>query len=178
MIHRTTKQTGRTALPETTTEAPQDPGAPVKKTLPSGKVVSIRSHRTLLGSDIAAAMAAQPGGAWMTNSVAMRNHFMAVMITELEPGRAGTAVLTGARTPDGTPESVKAFDAALAAVLAQRADDYRAMYDTTNDAISLVLGLSVISDIDDLDKAQIDDPKAPTTPTSGSGPASGDDDPT
>lgn len=162
MIHRTTKQTGRTALPETTTEAPQDPGAPVKKTLPSGKVVSIRSHRTLLGSDIAAALASQPGGAWMTNSVAMRNHFMAVLASEIEPGPAATPTL------DGTVE----------AVLAQRADDYRALYNTVDDAMSLALGLSVIADIDDLDKAQIDDPKAPTTPTSGSEPASGDDDPT
>lgn len=143
-------------MSNTTTEAPQDPGAPIKKTLPSGKVVEIRSHRMLLGSDIAATLAAQPGGAWMSNAVAMRNHLIAVLVTQIEPGRAGTPVL------DGTVETV----------LAQRGDDYRALYGSVEDALALVLGLSVIPDFD-----EYEDPKAPTTGSSGSKPSSGADSP-
>lgn len=143
-------------MSDTTDDKPQDPDAPTVKTLPSGKIVEIRSHRTLLGSDIAAALASQPGGAWMANSVAMRNHFICALVAEIEPGRAGTPVL------DGTEETL----------LAQRGDDYRALYGTVDDAIALTLGLSVIPDID-----EYEDPKAPTTATSGSRPGSEADDP-
>lgn len=138
-------------MSDTTDEKPQDPDAPIKKTLPSGKVVEIRSHRTLLGSDIAAALASQPGGAWMVNSVAMRNHFMATLVTEIEPGRSKAPTLDGS----------------VAAVEAQRGDDYRALYSSVDEAMALALGLSVIPDIDGYE-----DPKAPTTATSDSRPDS------
>lgn len=143
-------------MSNTTTEAPQDPGAPIKKTLPSGKVVEIRSHRTLLGSDIAETLAAQPGGTWMSNTVAMRNHLAALLVTQIEQGRANAPEL------DGTVEKV----------LAQRGDDYRALYGSVEDAMALVLGLSVIPDFD-----EYEDPKAPTTGTSDSRPDSGGDSP-
>ena len=134
-----------------TDEAPRDPAAPVKHTLPSGKVVEVRSHLTLLGADIAAAMAAQPGGAWMANSVAMRNEFIARTATEIEPGRRSKTPL------DGTVE----------AVLAQEPDDYRALFFTVEEAMKLALGLSVVPDFD-----EYEDPKAPTTATSDSKPDS------
>lgn len=156
-------------MSDTTDGKPQDPGAPIKTTLPSGKIVEIRSHRTLLGAEVATALGSQPGGAWMMNSVAMRNAFAAMLVTEIEPGRAGTPALEAAPVPNGTLEAAKRFDAAVAAVLAQRADDYRTLYAAMEEAMRLALGFSVIIDHD-----EYEDPKAPTTGGSGPAPDSGD----
>lgn len=152
-----------------TDEAPRDPAAPTRKTLPSGKIVEIRSHRTLLGAEIATAMASQPGGSWMANSVAMRNTLVALLATEIEPGTAGTPVLAAAPAPDGTLEAAQRFEAAYKAVLAQRADDYRTLYSLVEEAMRLALGLSVIVDHD-----EYEDPKAPTTDGSEPAPDSED----
>jgi hypothetical protein len=152
-----------------TDEAPRDPAAPVRKTLPSGKVVEIRSHRTLLGAEIATAMASQPGSTWMANSVAMRNTLLTMLATEVEPGGAGTPMLAAAPAPDGTLEAAQAFEAAHKAVLAQRADDYRSLYSLVEEAMKLALGLSVIIDHD-----EYEDPKAPTADGSAPEPGSGD----
>lgn len=134
---------------------PQDPNAPARHTLPSGKVVEIRSHRTLLGSDGAAVIAAQTGvGA--QGVVDMHNALIARMATEVEPGAGGAPAL------DGTVE----------AACAQRLDDWRRLYSLVNDAYALVLGISVVPDADEWE-----DPAGPTRDSSGSRSPSGDESP-
>ena len=119
---------------------PVDPNAPKRVTLPSRKVVEVRSHRTLLGADVDAVIAAQSGpGARGVYDI--YNALVARMVTELEPGTAGTPVL----------------DSTVDAVLAQRADDYNRLHTLLADAYALVTGRSVIPDLD-----QWEDPKAPT----------------
>lgn len=139
-----------TAKTDTPAPAP-DPDAPTRHTLPSGKIVEVRSHRTLLGAEVAAAIAAQTGDG-MRSVVDVRNALIAALASELEPGRAGTPVL------DGT----------VAAVLAQRGDDWRVLYGLATEAWRLTMGLSVVPDIDGYE-----DPKAPTQATSDSGLDSG-----
>jgi hypothetical protein len=109
-----------------------DPNAPVTLKLPSGKVVELRSHRTLLGADGEFALNAQSGTG--NGYPEIRTALVARMATELEPGTAGTPVL------DGTIEGVRA----------QRLDDYRAMYGSPRitEAYLLVMGVSVIPDLD------------------------------
>jgi hypothetical protein len=123
-----------------------DPNQPVRHTLPSGKVVEVRSHRTLLGSDGEAVIAAQTGpGA--QGVVDMHNELIRRTVTQIEQGGDTRPAL------DGTLEAVKA----------QRIDDWRALYRLMADAYALVLGVSVIPDF-----AEFADPKAPTADTSGS----------
>lgn len=131
---------------------PADPNLPVRHTLPSGKVVEIRSHRTLLGSDGEAVMAAQtaPGPQGVID---MHNELIRRMVTQIEQGAGSAPAL------DGTLEAVKA----------QRIDDWRALYRQVADAYALVLGVSVIPDF-----AEFADPKAPTADTSDSKPDCGD----
>lgn len=154
----------------TADEAPRDPAAPVRKTLPSGKIVEIRSHRSLNGLEVATAIGSQPGGPWMRNAVVMRNTLAVLLVTELEPGRSDAPALVSAGAPDGTLEAAKAFDAAMEALLAQRGDDYRAIYNAMNEAYNLTLGTSVIIDHD-----EYEDPKAPTTDGSEPEPSSADE---
>jgi hypothetical protein len=125
-------------------EAPADPNAPARVTLPSGRVVEVRSARTLNGADMAAALGAQ-SGTGMTAVVDVHNEFIRRMVTQIEPGKGGKPDL------DGTLESV----------LAQRGDDWRRLYALVTPAYGLVTGASVIRDMD-----QWDDPKAPTTASS------------
>lgn len=141
--------------PPAPTEAPEDPNAPKRVTLPSGKVVEVRSHRTLLGTDVDAALGAQSGaGSWVRNVADVRAELIRRMVTEIEPGRGGAPAL------DGTRE----------ATLSQRADDYRKLYTLVDDAFLLVTGQSVIPDYDEWA-----DPKAPTAANSGPSPDSEDD---
>lgn len=126
-------------------EPPRDPGAPTRHTLPSGKVVEVRSHRTMLGADVAAALASQ-SATGARGVVDVRSELICQLVTEIEPGRAGTPVL------DGT----------LAAVLAQRADDYQSLYVLMYPAWRLCLGLDNITD----DYEAYADPKAATSPPS------------
>lgn len=127
---------------------PPDPNQPARHTLPSGKVVQVRSHRALLGEDGDAVIAAQTG-VGMRGVVDMNNELIRRMVTEIEPGSGGAPPL------DGTIEAVKA----------QRIDDWRKLYRLVGDAYLLVTGLSVIPDF-----AEWEDPKAPTADTSGSRP--------
>jgi len=124
--------TGDAPQPDNPAPAKFDPNEPTTLTLPSGKVVQIRSHRTLVGADGVFALNAQTGTG---NGVPeIRAALVAVMATELEPGNAGTPKL------DGT----------LAAVLAQRLDDTnRLLYaEHVTHAYRLITGQSVIPDID------------------------------
>ena len=134
---------------------PSDPNAPSKHTLPSGKVVQVRSHRTLLGEDGAAVIAAQtaPGAQGVVD---MHNELIRRMVTEIEPGSGGAPAL------DGTPEAVKA----------QRIDDWRKLYAAVTDAYLLVIGVSVVPDED-----AWADPTGPTRDTSDSRSPSGDESP-
>lgn len=125
-------------------ERPADPNAPTRHTLPSGKVVEIRSHRTLLAADVEEALGAQVYDSWMRNVMAMRTVLVARTAAEVEPGTGGCPAL------DGTVEAVRA----------QRADDYRALFPLVTPAMDLVLRNSVIPDVDEWE-----DPKAPTTPS-------------
>lgn len=138
-----------------TPASPADPNAPAKHTLPSGKVVEIRSHRTLLGSDGAAVLAAQTA-AGAQGVVDMRNELIRRMVSEIEPGTGGAPTL------DGT----------IDAVLAQRIDDYRALYNATTDAYLLVIGASVVPNLE-----AWEDPTGPTRDTSDSKPPLEDADP-
>lgn len=134
------------------TTPPADPNAPVRHTLPSGKVVEVRSHRTLLGSDGAAVIAAQTGGG-AQGVVDMHNALIARMVTEIEPGTGGAPAL------DGTIEAAQA----------QRIDDWRALYGHVWEAYKLVLGISVVPDLE-----QWQDPTGPTRDGSGPKPDFGD----
>jgi hypothetical protein len=127
-----------------------DPNADTELTLPSGKKVLIRSHRTLLGADAEYALNAQSGTG--NGYPEIRTALVARMTTEVEPGTAGTPAL------DGTIEKVKA----------QRIDDYRAMFGAKpiTAAYLLVTGVSVIPDID-----TNEDEEGPTGATSDSPPA-------
>lgn len=130
----------------------EDPDAPKRHTLPSGKVVEVRSHRTLTGTDATLALGMHTGGP--SGAVAVRNRLIQIMVTEVAPGRGGTPVL----------------DTTYAAVLNQRADDWRKLYDLVGEGFNLVTGQSVIPDQD-----EYKDPKAPTTGTSDSEPGSADE---
>lgn len=143
---------------DTTTEpaAAADPDTPTVLTLPSGKKVQIRSHRTLLGGDGVFALNAQSGTG---NGVAeIRAALVARMATELEPGSAGTPTL------DGT----------IAAVNAQRLDDANRLLfaKPVTEAYRLTVGLSIVPDFST--QEQIEDPTAPTRDTSDSRPPSAD----
>lgn len=131
---------------------PADPDAPQEHTLPSGKVVLVRSHRSLLGEDAAAAIAAQsaPGAQGVVD---MHNELIRRMVTELKPGTGGAPPL------DGT----------LDAITAQRADDWRALYALVWEGYRVVTGLSVILNPDDFA-----DPTAPPRDGSESKPSSED----
>lgn len=132
-------------------EAPKDLSAPTRHTLPSGKVVECAAARTLLGADMAAAWAAQPGTGWVANVTAMRTALIARMVTEIEPGRRSKTPL------DGTVEAVGA----------QQPDDWKALYmlAPVTDAMGLLQGTSIIADLD-----AWEDPKAPTPDASGPSP--------
>lgn len=135
------------------TDPPTDPNAPTTHTLPSGKIVEVRSHRTLTGLDVATAIAAQTGvGA--RGVVDARTALAALLITEIEPGTGGKPVL------DGTG----------AAVLAQRGDDFAALFNLVTAAFRVAMGYDNI--IDDYEAHA--DPKADTSPPSGPSPASED----
>jgi hypothetical protein len=141
---------------DTETPAPPvDPNAPAKHTLPSGKVVEVRSHRTLLGEDGAAVIAAQtaPGSQGVVD---MHNELIRRMVTEIEPGAGGAPAL------DGTLETVKA----------QRIDDWRRLYGLVAEAYLLVLGVSVVPD-----QEEWADPTGPTRDTSDSRSPCGDESP-
>lgn len=153
------------------TEPPTDPNAPTTATLPSGKAVSIRSPRTLLGADVAAAIGAQTEDG-MQGVVEMRTALIALTVTETDPGRAGTAVLTAVPGPDGTQEAADAFKTAIAAVRAQRADDFRRLYSLVTPAWMVAVGASNI-----VDYQEFADPKASTSPSSGPSPSSEDEPP-
>ncbi len=134
---------------------PVDPNAPTRHTLPSGRVVEARSHRTLLGSDGDAVIAAQTGvGA--RGTVDMRNELIARMVTQIEPGKSAA--------PD--------LDGTVATVLAQRLDDYRTLYGLVTDGWLLVTGLSVIPD-----EEAWEDPTVPTKDGPDPGPPSAVEDP-
>src|SRR5271155_4797571 len=124
-------------------DPPVDPAAPRRFTLPSGKVVEAASARTLTGGDMAAARAAQPGGTYQANLVAIRETFICRMVTEIEAGRRGG----------------KALDGTIEALHAQQPDDWMGLYllAPITDAFQLVTGVSVIPDVDGAL-----DPKAPT----------------
>jgi hypothetical protein len=125
--------------------APQDPNAPTRHTLPSGRVVEVRSPRTLIGEDIAAAIASQtaPGARGVVD---MYNALIAGMVTQIEPGNGNAPAL------DGT----------VAAVLAQRGDDWRRLYKLVWEHYKMVSGESVIPDF-----ADVADPTPPTPDSSG-----------
>lgn len=108
---------------------PTDPNAPTRHTLPSGRVVEVRSSRTMTGADSTAVVAAQtaPGAAGVAD---MYNALIARMVTQIEPGRSSAPAL------DGTME----------AVLAQRIDDHTKLRTLIWDAYQLVTGRSVIPD--------------------------------
>lgn len=108
---------------------PVDPSAPTRHTLPSGRVVEVRSTRTMTGADSSAVLAAQtaPGS---TGVVDMYNALIARMVTQIEPGTGGKPDL------DGTVE----------AVLDQRIDDHTKLRSLIWDAYQLVTGRSVIPD--------------------------------
>ncbi len=123
---------------------PQDLDAPVRHTLPSGRVVEVRSTRTLTGLDSGAVLAAQTGiGA--RGVVDMYDALIARMVTQIEPGKSNAPAL------DGT----------IASAVAQRIDDHTALRGIVHDAYRLVNGTSVIPDF-----AEYDDPKAPITDSS------------
>lgn len=141
---------------DTETPAPlTDPNAPGEHTLPSGKVVQIRSHRTLLGEDGAAVIAAQtaPGAQGVVD---MYNELIRRMTTETAPGTGGAPPL------DGTLEAVKA----------QRIDDWRALYALMWEPYRLVTGASVVPD-----QEQWADPTGPTRDSSDSRSPSEDESP-
>jgi hypothetical protein len=117
-----------------------DPNAPVRHTLPSGRVVEVRSTRSMTGADSSAVLAAQsaPGA---TGVIDMYNALIARMVTQVEPGSGSAPDL------DGTLESV----------LAQRIDDHSRLRGLIWDAYQLVTGRSVIPD-----EQEWMDPTAPT----------------
>jgi hypothetical protein len=102
--------------------------------------VELRSHRTLLGADVAAALASQTGYGSRA-IVDIRNALIAQLVTQIEPGKSDAQPL------DGTVE----------AVLAQRADDYGRLYNLATDAYQLTVGTSIIPDVDEWE-----DPTPPT----------------
>jgi hypothetical protein len=157
-------------LSDTTTELPVDPAAPTEHVLPSGKKVSVRSARTLLGAHVRTAMGAQGGGG-MHGVVAAHSALIAMMVTELEPGRAGTPVLAECPPLDGTMEVAKAFDAAVATVEAQRGDDWRRLYTLVGPAWLVTIGAANITD----DYEAHADPKADISQASGQPPSSEDE---
>jgi hypothetical protein len=123
---------------------PQDPNAPTRHTLPSGKVVQVRSHRTMTGDDGDHAICSQTGGG-ARGVYDVYNNLAAAFITEIEPGKAGKPRL------DGTVEAVKA----------QRIDDYNLLHGLVKEHYALATGRSVIPDLDEWQ-----DPKAPTRDSS------------
>lgn len=125
-------------------EPPQDPNAPTRHTLPSGKVVEVRSHRTMDGNDADAAICSQTGPA-ARGVYDVYNTLAARFITEIEPGAAGKPIL------DGTVDTVKA----------QRIDDYNLLHNLVKAHYDLAVGRSVIPDLDEWE-----DPKAPTRDSS------------
>lgn len=129
------------------TARPHDPDAPMVLTLPSGKVVQLRSHRTLDGGDGIFALNAQTGTG--NGNAEIRAGLVARMATELEPGTGGKPTLNGT----------------LQAVHAQRLDDARQLLFATpvSEAWRLVAGLSVVPDQDEWA-----DPTGPTRDTSDS----------
>lgn len=128
-----------------------DPNAPITLELPSGKVVQLRSTRTLLGADAEFALNSQSGTG--NGGAEIRTALVARMAKELQPGSAGTPVL------DGSIEAVRA----------QRIDDYRKMvgHPRIIDAYLLVAGVSVIPDLDTWE-----DEAGPTRDSSASPPGS------
>lgn len=143
-----------TKNPSSTTtdaQAPVDPDAPTTLTLPSGKVVQIRSHRTLVGADGIYALNAHSGTG--NGNAEIRAALVARMATEVEPG-------TGGKPP---------LDGTLEAVHAQRLDDARQLLfaGPVTEGWRLVAGLSVVPDAE-----QWKDPTGPTRDSSGSKPPS------
>lgn len=124
---------------------PVDPAAPVRVTLPSGRIVEVASARTLDGRDMAAALAAQTGTG-MQAVVDVHNELIRRTVTQVEPGKSDKPGL------DGT----------LEAVLAQRPDDWRRLYGLMASAYGLVTGASVLVNLDEWE-----DPKARTTDSPG-----------
>lgn len=145
-------------MSDTSAEPPVDPNAPTVHTLPSGKVVSVRSPRTLLGSHVRTTMSSQGAGG-MQGVVESHSVLIALTVTELEAGRAGTPVLLEAAPPDGTLEVAQAYQGALVAVDAQRGDDYRTLYRLMDPAWRVCVGLDNITD----DYEAFEDPKADTS---------------
>jgi hypothetical protein len=154
-------------LSDTSTEPPLDPNAPTEHVLPSGKKVSVRSPRTLLGSHVRTTMGAQGGGG-MQGVVDAHSALIALTVTELEPGRAGTPVLVEAAPLDGSLETLLAYQAAVARVDGQRGDDFRELYRIVTPAWRVSAGLDNITD----DYEAFDDPKADTGRASAQAPSS------
>lgn len=157
-------------MSDTTTEPPVDPNAPTEHTLPSGKKVSVRSPRTLLGAHVRTVIGAQGVGG-MQGVVDAHSALIALMVTELEPGHAATPVLAEVAPLDGTIETLQAYAQAMTAVDAQRGDDYRRLYTLMQPAWRIAAGLDNITD----DYEAFADPKADTSQASGQPPSSGDD---
>jgi hypothetical protein len=124
------------------TETTTDPNAPTEHKLPSGLTVTLRSYRTLKRPDMHAVWAC--GG----SAPAEHDALMGMLVTaSSDPAFA---------TPFGT-DVLDRLDGA----------DYIALYRLVNDAWRMVNGLDVLPDPDDYQ-----DPKAPTTASSGSAPDS------
>lgn len=119
-----------------------DPNAPAEHTLPSGLTVTLRSYRTLKRPDMHTVWAA-PGAPGEHDAL------MALLVVETSD--------TAAFPVPFTTDVLDRLDGA----------DYIALYKLMGDAWRMVNGLTVLPNSDDYQ-----DPKAPTTASNGSAPAS------
>lgn len=123
-------------------------------TLPSGLKVTVRSHRTLKRADIHAVWAAGVEAGERDNLPAQHDKLMELLVTATDNPLYPVPL---------TAETLDLLGGA----------DYIELYRLVGNGYRLANGLSVVPDPDDYQ-----DPKAPTTASSGSSPASADTAPT
>lgn len=141
--------------------------------LPSGLTVTVRSHRTLKRADIHAVWAAGNQAPEGNSAAAQHDKLMELMVTATsDPVRYPLPFAAGTPARPATLDG-PAVDAVPGTLDLLDGGDYIALYRIVGDGYRLANGLSVVPDPDGYQ-----DPKAPTTASNGSSPASADTDST